>query len=277
LNPRVGAGGIAMTSVAGARSRFGLPISDERGLLALIARYPFIRGVHVHVGSQGCSIAQLALGAKRALEFLRTANARARTPEGRMRIVDVGGGLPVSYSPGTPPPTFAALSAALRAAAPALFSDEIELVTEFGRSVFAESAWALTRVALVRSIGGTDAVFGHFGADFLLRPVYRPDEWRHEISALSRGFRVKRGARRAADVCGPLCFEGDVIARGRALPRVREGDFLVIHDVGAYTLGLWSHHCNRPLPAVYAYRAGRRGLVQALAGGDVQKIVDFWS
>ena len=46
-----------------------------------------------------------------------------------------------------------------------------------------------------------------------------------------------------------------MLAENAPLPRVEEGDWIVIHDVGGYTLGLWSRHSNRGLPLVLGYSA----------------------
>jgi diaminopimelate decarboxylase len=34
------------------------------------------------------------------------------------------------------------------------------------------------------------------------------------------------------------------------LPAIEVGDILVFHDTGAYTMGMWSRHCSRGMPAV---------------------------
>ncbi len=57
LNPALGAGSIATTSVADRRSRFGVTLDDPEEVQALYARYPWLTAVHLHVGSQGCTSA----------------------------------------------------------------------------------------------------------------------------------------------------------------------------------------------------------------------------
>jgi diaminopimelate decarboxylase len=58
---------------------------------------------------------------------------------------------------------------------------------------------------------------------------------------------------KAYDIAGPLCFQGDFIAKDVPLPQVESGDILIIHDTGAYTFSLYSRY-NSILPsAVYGF------------------------
>ena len=55
------------------------------------------------------------------------------------------------------------------------------------------------------------------------------------------------------DIAGPLCFAGDYLARGVALPSAEEGEWLCIDHAGANSYALWSRHCSRDVPALWAW------------------------
>lgn len=87
--------------------------------------------------------------------------------------------------------------------------------------------------------------------------------------------RPKDGPLQPTSIVGPLCFGGDVLARNQMLPSIAPGDFVVIRDVGAYTLGMWSHHCSRGLPLVLGHDGDR--LVVLKAREKPADVVRFWS
>lgn len=277
INPQVGDGHIPETSVAGARSRFGEPLDNVAQPLAERARaHRWLRGLHYHVGSQGTPPSIHAKAAA-AVSGLRD---RLHELIGRPQfdVVDIGGGATADYAGEevTPPRDFASL---LRASAPGLFDDATRIVTEFGRAVQGSCGWAVTAVEYTKQVQGEPVAVVHLGADMLLRPAYRPEHWRHRFSTLAeRGERAPVGAQRWT-ITGPLCFAGDVIGRDVALPPLQEGDSLVIHDVGAYTVAMWSRHCSRGMPPILGYRLvdGDPLLVMLRRGESGSDVVRFWS
>jgi diaminopimelate decarboxylase len=79
-------------------------------------------------------------------------------------------------------------------------------------------------------------------------------------------------------LAGPLCFAGDVVAREISLPAVDVGDWIVIRDVGAYTLSMWSRHCSRGIPPVLGFDPHQAEPMRVLRRGETpDDIVSFWS
>jgi diaminopimelate decarboxylase len=249
VNPMVGGGTIEHTSVAQSDSKFGVPFSTDRArITAAFAEHAWLTGLHVHVGSQGCELALLAEAASRVAELRRGIMAET----GRdLPYVDLGGGLPTAYHSSQTAPTPAEYRALVERRAPDLFSPGVRLITEFGRAIHANCGLAVSRVEYVKPAQQLAVI--HLGADFLLRTVYRPDDWQHEFFVLDRHGMPKTGPERPLSIAGPLCFAGDVLARDVPLPPVEPGDWIVIRDVGAYTLSMWSRHCSRAIPAVIGY------------------------
>jgi diaminopimelate decarboxylase len=245
------------TMVATLRSKFGLPEHVARQALQ---DRPWVNGLHIHVGSQVATLDDLSLAAGRVLELARSLPS--------IRWIDIGGGLPTRYhedDPGLDPDVYAQ---ALQRDVPELF--HYPLITEVGRALQAGCGWAASRV----EYASDGKVIIHLGADFALREAYQPQSWYHEITVHDSEGRRKEGAPEPVDVYGPLCFFGDQLATGRALPHIEPGDILVLHDTGGYTLSMWSRYCSRQIPAVLGW-TGRDWLTLRRAETP-QDLVSFW-
>lgn len=174
--------------------------------------------------------------------------------EQRIRVVDIGGGLSVNFSSDQVTPTFAEFAAALRQRVPQLFSGEFECLTEYGRAIVAKAGLFVSRIAYTKVMGGRHIAAQHIGAQLALRTVYQPDKWPLRIHVLDE-HGEPRGDEPSAeyDVVGPCCFAGDMIASRRRLPCMQPGDYIVVHDVGAYYISSFSLYNSHTMPPVYAY------------------------
>jgi diaminopimelate decarboxylase len=273
INAMVGGGTIQHTSVSVSGSKFGVPIvTDQRRIIDAFAEHEWLSGLHVHVGSQGCGLALLteAVGRVAALRQAVAKETGRHIPQ-----VDIGGGLPTVYRTGDVAPTLTEYRSVLQKVAPELFTDEVRLITEFGRAIHANCGIAISRVEYVKAPQQLAVI--HLGADFLLRPVYRPEDWHHEFFVLDQHGRTKKGPESMVTITGPLCFAGDIVARKVLLPLVEEGDWIVIRDVGAYTLSMWSRHCSRSIPAVIGYNPQQLEKLQVLRRAERPRdIVRYW-
>lgn len=235
INPQVGVGTIAAMSTATRTSKFGIALEDEGNRQRILDAYrtrPWLTCVHTHVGSQGCPLELIAAGvgkaAALALEINRVLGRRQVT------TLDIGGGLPVNFESDAVRPGFAEYAQALRAAVPALFTGELRVITEFGRSILAKNGFILARVEYTKTTGGRHIAMTHAGAQVATRTVFMPEMWAIRVSALNAQGRPKAGPKVAQDVAGPCCFAGDIVAHRRPLPLLEPGDWVLLHDTGAY-------------------------------------------
>jgi diaminopimelate decarboxylase len=238
LNPKHGAGHHAHVVTAGDRTKFGVPIEQIDDVIE-IARAHRLRivGVHQHIGSGILSAQQFADA------IAVTLDSAPRFEHARW--VNLGGGLGIPYQPGDAELDEAAFHQQvvepLRAYQRAY--PHLSFRLEPGRFLTAQAGVLLARVNTVkqgsrRTFAGTDTGMGQ-----LVRPtVY--DAY-HHIANLSN----PDAAPRPYDVTGNICETGDVLARERALPEVREGDVLAVLDAGAYGMSMASTYNLRPLPA----------------------------
>ncbi|HKG45852.1 MAG TPA: hypothetical protein VKB02_03940 [Pyrinomonadaceae bacterium] len=274
INPETGMGGIVATSVAVERSKFGVSLRESRAALhRAFSEYPWLRGLHLHIGSQGTSREQLLHGAGAVYDFFGELRERVG-----IRFFNIGGGLPVKYKGADTPIQFSDYATLLRERCPALFAPEVVLVTEFGRALHATCGWVATKVEYVIEHDYGATLIVHVGADMFLRKAYRPDDWHHDISVCDPRGELHTGSEREFSVAGPLCFAGDYLNRSVWLPaNVSEGDYIIVHDSGAYTFSMWSLYNSRQFPAVIGYNEADGSFHCLRPRQSLEQIVDFWA
>ncbi len=274
INPLIGPGSIASTSVSTAGNRFGVAITHESEIVDAFSRWRWLRGLHVHVGSQGVSLTQLTQAVQRVCALASVIEVRANR---RVECINIGGGLPADRrTPERPQDWFSIdeYARSLRETVPQLFDGSLALATELGRWTQASCGWAVSRVEYLRP-GEPDVATIHLGADFLLRSVYCPADWPIDLVALDQHGELKSTPLRPCSVTGPLCFAGDILARDVWLPQLVVGDYLLIRDVGAYSLSMWSRHCNRAMPLVLGVDHGSTRVLKARE--TTSEVVARWS
>nr|WP_229378168.1 diaminopimelate decarboxylase [Streptomyces sp. VRA16 Mangrove soil] len=273
VNPQVGSGSIGAMSTATATSKFGVALRDAGGRRRVVRAFterPWLTRLHAHVGSQGCPLELIAEGVAEAYRLAEEINEAV----GRQQVtsLDIGGGLPVNFADDATRPTYEDYTRALGAAQPDLLGGRYALVTEFGRSLLAKNGFIAARVEYAKEAGGRRIAVTHAGAQTATRTVLMPGAWPLRIEAFDAQGDPKQGADVPQDIAGPCCFAGDVVADGRSLPPLVEGDFVVLRDTGAYYFSTpWAYN-SLPRPGVHGYTADGAGQVRFAPVRDAQTL-----
>ena len=133
-----------------------------------------------------------------------------------------------------------------------MFSGEFIVKTEFGRSIFAKNGFIATRIEYTKNSGGRQIALSHAGVQIAARTVFMPDHWKLRLSVFDPAGQAKSGNEAVQDIAGPCCFAGDMIGTGRKLPLIEPGDYVVLHDTGAYYFSNPYYYNSIPAPAVIA-------------------------
>ena len=240
VNPGFGHGHVQACDTGGPSSKHGIWIDDLGAAAEAAARHGFpVTLLHAHVGS-GPQQDEFNANVVRLAHLFGELFPRLPDLEG----VSFGGGIPHSYLDPDLVPDLGPLGRTLRDAQ-AAFSEkagrEIRVEIEPGRFFVASSATLVSRVADRKSTQTNDKGQGHdfvmVDAGFvdLVRPAMYGSFHRMTVVSESPG-EVRPWA-----VAGPLCESGDVFTRDdneliqpRDLPTPNPGDFLLLHDAGAY-------------------------------------------
>ncbi|HSN01646.1 MAG TPA: bifunctional aspartate kinase/diaminopimelate decarboxylase [Rudaea sp.] len=204
----------------GASSKFGLALDELPEFQRLAARHDVrIVGLHAHLGS-----GILDTSHWRDV-YVQLASIGERI--GSVRALNIGGGLGVSARADESPLDLKALGAALAEVKTAY--PQFELWAEPGRYLVADAGVLLARVTQAKRKGEVRYVGCDAGMNSLIRPALY--EAYHEIVNLTG---LDEAATELVQVVGPICESGDVLGSNRRLPPTREGDVLLIAQVGAY-------------------------------------------
>jgi diaminopimelate decarboxylase/aspartate kinase len=235
LDPGFGEGHHEKVRTGGRDAKFGLALDGLAEFLE-VARELGVRivGLHAHIGS-----GILEAGHWREV-YARLASVADSL--GSVELIDIGGGLGVSYEPGGERfdlPGYAAMLAEMKQTFP-----QYRLWVEPGRYLVAEAGVLLTRITQVVEKSGVRRIGLDAGMHSLLRPALY-NAW-HRIENLSR---LDQPAGAAAEVVGPICETGDVLGRRRRLPdSSAPGDLVGIGHAGAYGAVMASRYNLRGLP-----------------------------
>jgi diaminopimelate decarboxylase len=128
----------------------------------------------------------------------------------------------------------------------------VALEIEPGRYLVAESGVLVSEVRASKNQGSQHFVLVDAGFSDLMRPAMYGAH--HGMELLRADGTPATGALHPTVVAGPLCESGDVFTQGeggvvllRELPSAQVGDWLVLHDTGAYGASMSSNYNTRPL------------------------------
>nr|CAH7759398.1 unnamed protein product [Callosobruchus chinensis] len=247
-------------------NKFGCDANLEApALLALAAHLGLeVVGVSFHVGS-GC---REPAAFHRAIRAAKGVFEHAQMLGYNMSLLDIGGGYP-----GGRAESIERMADEINCALDEYFPDpNIRIIAEPGR-FYVASAYTLTcNIYSIRNIVDThrmyyinDGVYGSFNCILYDHQVVEPKPLEQAPDAVYRPSSVWGPTCDGLDqsrseyphpsiVWGPTCCSNDKISGDVIyLPELFVGDWLKIHDTGAYSLSVASHFNGFPLPNVHAF------------------------
>jgi diaminopimelate decarboxylase len=185
-------------------------------------------GLHTMLASNELHYTYMVQTAAMLLELVETISAELGIS---FEFINIGGGLGIPYLPDIEPLNIEAMGEEITA----LFVDFKDrhgycpaLMMESGRFMTGPHG-----VLVVRAINRKDIYRTYIGVDACMSALMRPALYGayHHIEVLG-----KEGseATETVDVVGSLCENNDKFAVQRTLPKIADGDILIIQDTGAH-------------------------------------------
>ncbi|MBF6347074.1 diaminopimelate decarboxylase [Nocardia cyriacigeorgica] len=258
-------------STAHEDQKFGFSIAggDAMQALARVFEADNLRlvGLHSHIGSQIFEIDGFEIAARRMLGLLRDAIDKfgvERTAQ--IAILDLGGGLGISYLESDDPPPLDEFAANLRK----LVAQEAEraglpepvIAVEPGRAIAGPGTVTLYEVGTVKDVSLDGGLRRRYvsvdgGMSDNIRPaLYQAD---YDCRLVSR---ASDAAPVVARVVGKHCESGDIVIRDTWMQAdAGPGDLVAVAATGAYCYSMSSRYNMLTRPAVVAVRDGQARLL----------------
>lgn len=251
LNPHIMAGGNFKISTGHVDSKFGISIHQIRHIERIVKSTKIkVTGVHMHTGSEIKDIGVFLEGLEVMFEIT------SHFPD--LEFIDLGSGFKVPYQPDDPETDVATLGQKMAVAFKNFEKEtgrKLQVWFEPGKYLVSQCGYFIVKTNVVKQTPATVFAGVNSGFNHLIRPMFY--EAYHHIENISN----PNGPERIYTVVGNIC-ETDTFAWDRKLHEVREGDYLVFYNAGAYGFEMSSNFNSRLKPAEVMVKDGKAHLIR---------------
>lgn len=251
LNPHIMAGGNYKISTGHVDSKFGISIHQMRHIERIAKSTKLhITGIHMHTGSDIKDVDVFMQG----LEVMFEMASHFK----ELQFIDLGSGFKVPYQPDDTETDVKELGKKVAEAFAAYEKEsgkKLQVWFEPGKYLVSEAGYFVVKANVVKQTTATVFVGVNSGFNHLIRPMFY-DSF-HRIENISN----PKGAERIYTVVGNIC-ETDTFAWDRKINEVREGDYLVFYNAGAYGFEMSSNFNSRLKPAEVLVKDGEAKVIR---------------
>ena len=236
INPDVEAKTHKFITTGKITNKFGIDLDSARKILLLRNNFSnvVISGLHIHIGSQITESDPFVAAIKKVINFVSDLSKKGID----LKYLNIGGGLGIVYDNENPQTAVKYAKKIL----PILKKSSLKIIMEPGRFIVGNAGILVARVLYIKTTPKKKFVIVNAGMNDLIRPALYGAY--HQILPLRNTQTALRNPQ-TVDVVGPICESGDFFAKGRKMPKVKEGDFLAVMSAGAYGFSMSSNYNSR--------------------------------
>lgn len=251
LKPHIMAGGNLKISTGHADSKFGISIHQIGEIMQVVKKTRLhVNGLHIHTGSEIKEVEVFLRGVEILFEMAEHFQ--------QLEFLDLGSGFKVPYKPGDHETDIEQLGKKISGAFNDFskkYSRPLELWFEPGKFLVSQAGYFIVKTNVIKTtptrvFAGVDSGFNH-----LIRPMF------YNAYHLIRNISNPTGEERNYAVVGNIC-ETDTFGWDRKISEIREGDFLVMYNAGAYGFEMSSNFNSRLKPAEVLVKGGQAHLIR---------------
>ena len=234
LNPNTDAKTLKQISTGKKENKFGV---NENTFLDLVeycknSKNINLRCLSVHIGSQ-------ILDYKPYERMLKVIDKIIKKTNFRFDFIDLGGGMGISYV-GNKKLNYKKYSSAIKKF---LKSHNSQIIFEPGRSIIGNAGTLITKIIYIKKNNKKDFVILDAAMNDLMRPALYG-----AIHGMVPVIKRNKISKKTYEFVGPICESTDKFISLKNFQELKEKEFIVICDVGAYGMSLSSNYNIRPKP-----------------------------
>ncbi|HEY8733694.1 MAG TPA: diaminopimelate decarboxylase [Puia sp.] len=251
LRPNILAGGNIKISTGHDKSKFGIPVDQIDLILKTVSKNQMrISDLHIHTGSEIKDVDVFLKGIEVLFDIANHFE--------HLEFIDLGGGFKIASMEGEQETDIPLLAEKVNQAFtnhPYKNGRRLQVWFEPGKFLVSAAGNFITKVNVLKETSVVDFVSVNSGFNHLIRPMFY-DAY-HRIENISN----PEGPVKNYSVVGNIC-ETDTFAWDRPLNEVREGDYLVFRNAGAYGFEMSSNFNSRFKPAEVMVLNGKTHLIR---------------
>ena len=233
LNPNTDAKTISQISTGKKENKFGV---NEKVFLKLVeyvknSKNLKLKCLSVHIGSQ-------ILNHQPYEKMLGVIGRIIKKSNYFFEYIDLGGGMGVDYAHNNKNLDFKKYSLSIQKF---LKTNKSKIIFEPGRSIIGNTAVLIAKIIYIKEGHKKDFIILDAAMNDLMRPALYNAKHKIMVSNKKNNF-----SKKTYEFVGPICESTDKFATIKKFQKLKEKDFIVMCDVGAYGTSLASNYNVRP-------------------------------
>ncbi|MDB9825660.1 diaminopimelate decarboxylase [Candidatus Pelagibacter sp.] len=249
LNPNTDAKTLSQISTGKKENKFGV---NEKIFYEIIkysksSKYINVKCLSVHIGSQ-------ILDYKPYEKMLKTIDRTIRKCNHKFEYIDLGGGMGISYKKNEKKLNYKKYNIAIKQF---LKNHKSKIIFEPGRSIVGNIGLLISKVIYIKESSKKDFIILDAAMNDLMRPALYGAN--HKISP---SIKINKISKKTYEFVGPICESTDKFTTLKNFQKLKEKDFVVMSEVGAYGMSLSSNYNLRPKPAEILIKGSKINIIK---------------
>ena len=233
LNPNIDSNTHNKISTGRNQDKFGMLYRDCFRLVRKIKNMKNLKleGISVHIGSQILNVNPF----RKTLLILNKLISSAKI---NLKFIDLGGGMGIPYSQKQKELNLKKYANEVKKF---IKNKKIKIIFEPGRFIIGNTSVLVSKIIYIKSSNNKKFIILDAGMNNLMRPALYDSI--HEIIPVKKSNNRIKGN---LEFVGPICESSDKFLSKKNFAQIKEGDYVVFKNTGAYGMSMSSNYNLRP-------------------------------